>query len=166
VSGVKVTGLREAQEGLIRLEARTRKSLLRKAVRVGGKELLTAARATAPVDSGWLRAQLRVSVKVDTRIGTATATIKAKRSKAQRRKGMKTRHQVIHLVTLGTRPHVIPGPVAFAGGVYHSIDHPGAAANPFMDRALERSGRAALAAFTKSLGRLVESEARNIGAKT
>ena len=158
---VRVTGLAEAQQRLLKIEAKVRKSILRKAVRTGGKELLKAARGQAPVDTGWLRSQLRVSVKIDTRIGTATATIRAKRTKAQARRGQKTRRQIVHLVTMGTRPHTIRGPVAIGPGVYQRVDHPGARANPFLDRALAQAGRAAIASFTRSLGTETENYVRS-----
>lgn len=39
-----------------------------------------------------------------------------------------------HLVIRGTRPHVIPGPLVLGGRVVAFVNHPGARANPFVDR--------------------------------
>ncbi len=157
---VHVEGLDSATRALSRLEMKARKRIVSKAVRAGGKELLKAARSAAPTDKGYLRKQLRISVKKDTRKGTATAKVKAKQTKAQRRKGETGRATVLHLVVGGTRPHGIPGPVTIRSAIYQAIDHPGAMANPFLDQAAQRASGASITQFSKRFGQELEAEAR------
>lgn len=158
---VHVEGLDSATRALSRLEMKARKRIVAAAVRAGGKELLKAARADAPQDKGFLAKQLRISVKKDTRKGTATATVKAKQTKSQRRKGMTSRATVLHLIVGGTQPHTIPGPVQLpTGGWYSNVEHPGTQANPFLDRAARRATGASIKAFSKRFGEKLEAEAR------
>jgi len=158
---VHVEGLDDASRALSRLELKARKRIVAAAVRAGGKELFKAAQSDAPRDRGWLATQLRISVKKDTRKGTATATIKPRRTKSQTRKGMKGRGSILGFVVRGTKPHTIPGPVQLpTGGIYSNIQHPGAVSNPFLDWAAQRATGASIKAFSKRFGEKLEEEAR------
>lgn len=160
--GVHVEGLQEALNALSRLDRKARRRVLTKAIRAGAKEQRKVARSEAPSDTGQLRKQLRTSVKRDRTKGSVTATLKLKRTKGQREKGVKDRQSVLRFIVEGTPPHKIPGPVRIGtrGTVVSNVDHPGAMANPFMDRAVRRSQSAAIKMFQKTFGPALEAEAR------
>lgn len=155
---IRLEGIEESKRVLKTLEYKARRRVVTAAARAGGREILKNARSYAPTRTGQLRKQLRQSVNNNRATGTVTATIKPKRTKAQRRKGAQLRSNVIHLVVGGTRPHVIPGPISFAGRIFSQVDHPGARANPFMDRAANKSFQPAIAAFQREFGRKMDQE--------
>lgn len=62
-----------------------------------------------------------------------------------------------HLLELGTRPHLIPGPVRLPNGaVVRNIQHPGAAARPFVRPALDETKEAATRATADALREQLE----------
>lgn len=63
-----------------------------------------------------------------------------------------------HLLELGTGPHVIPGPVRLpSGAVVRNVQHPGAAARPFLRPALDESREAAAQAIGDALRQQLEA---------
>ncbi len=63
-----------------------------------------------------------------------------------------------HLLELGTRPHTIPGPVRLPNGaVVTNVQHPGAAARPFVRPALDESKEAATKAIGDALRQQLEA---------
>lgn len=158
---MRIDGIEESMRALARLDQKARRRVASKAVRAGAKIQRNTAKSYAPVDRGWLKKQMRTSVKRNQRKGTVTGTLKVKRTKAQGRKGIKTRWQVVHLIVAGTKPHIIPGPSRLGANTWVSnVQHPGARPNPFMDRAARSSAHAAIQEFRKVFGQAIEAEAR------
>lgn len=159
---VKVHGIEATMRKLASLDQKARRRIVTKAVRAGAKEQRKAGKAEAPVDKGWLRKQLRTSVKRDQRKGTVTARLRLKTTKAQGGKGMRSRREILHLIVGGTAPHRIPGPLAIgnSGRVVSEVDHPGTSPNPFLERAATRSQQAAIHGFTRTFATAFEAEAR------
>ncbi len=154
---ITVKGLDELQKFLDQLPAKVEKNVLRGALRAGAKPVLAAAKSGAPVGppsgenarlyggrAGALRDSLRISVNA--KRGKVTASVKAGGSS----KGGPDVYYA-RFVEYGTRPHTIAaankGFLAFAGGVYKSVEHPGARPKPFLRPALDtQAGAAVLAA--------------------
>lgn len=139
------------REALTTLEMAARRRIVTAATRAGAKEILTVARRMAPVRSGRLRRQLASSIKFDRVNGKVTATIKAKKTKADKREGARHAGRYLHLVVSGTKPHEI-SPAnrdALAIGVhaYARITHPGARGRPFLDTAADAVWRDSVRAF-------------------
>lgn len=158
---VRVRGVAEAMGALRSLERKAKRRVVTKAVRAGAKVQRNTARSRVPVDTGQLKKQLRTSVKRDKGRGTVTATLKVKRTKGQKRKGVTGRSHVIRFLTEGVPPHVIPGPSRLGANTWvRDVQHPGIQPNPFMERAANASAHTATQDFTKVFGRAIEAEAR------
>ena len=73
--------------------------------------------------------------------------------------GKKARHR--HLVTGGTKPHVIAGPpggfLRIGDRYLRSVHHPGARANPFVDRAAAGMASASEPAFIARIERFIDT---------
>lgn len=73
--------------------------------------------------------------------------------------GAKARHR--HLVSGGTKPHIIAGRdggfLRIGERYLRAVRHPGARANPFVDRAAGSMSAAAEAAFTSRIERFIET---------
>lgn len=131
-----IKGLSDLQAFLDQLPAKVEGKIMRSALRAGAvvikNEAATNLDRNGSVDSGDLKASLRVSTKLSR--GVATATVKAGSDKAW----------YWRFVEFGTAAHLIkarPGKsLFFAGSNVNSVDHPGARAKPFMRPALD--GRA------------------------
>lgn len=161
---VRVEGLERAKRALEALEYKARRRVCQGAVRAASREIVKRVKSEAPVDTGHLKAQVRLSVKLDRRTGMVTGTIKPKPSKAQRGRGQGHANKYLHLVVAGTKPHVIKPrtkeALTIGGNVVEEVKHPGAKANPFMDRAYQATSKQAIDLFTKTFGTKLEDEAR------
>jgi len=158
---VKLEGISQAVQALKDLERKAQRRIVAFGVRKGNRPLLQAAKSEAPHDTGDLARQLRQSLRYFRSTGVVQGNIKPKRTKAQAKKGASARASVLHLVVMGTRPHVIPGPSKLPGGqVRRNIHHPGSRANDFMTRAARRAYSVAVSTFSKAFGSRLEQEAR------
>lgn len=90
-----------------------------KALLAAGRTLRTPLRHAAPLGA---TGNLRKSVRVK----------RGRRDRPSVIAGPTAPHR--HLVIRGTKPHIIPGPVAFGGRVLRNIRHPGARPNDFVGR--------------------------------
>jgi len=155
---IRVEGIEDTLRILGTLEAKIRRRVVTAAVRAGGKELLTRARAGAPRRTGALAKQLRQRVRFDRKSGTVTTRIWPKPTKSQRKKGHSHRGSVVHLVVEGTKAHKIRGPVSFNGRTFSQVDHPGSRPNPFIDRAAKSGQAASVALFTRRFASKLQEE--------
>lgn len=137
-----VKGLRELHAALQSLPIKLEKNVMRSALRAGANVIRNEARATAAFadQTGKLRKSIRVSTRA-TRGGVVQAKVSAGGKRAF----------YAHFVEFGTAAHHIfafPGRfLAFGGGVYKVVSHPGTAARPFMRPALDSKRAAAVQAF-------------------
>lgn len=153
----EIKGAAELQRKLGQLPVKLEKNILRGALRAGAKVIEREAKARVPVKSGLLRDSIRVSVRA--RRGTVTAQVKA----GGRRKG-----QAFYawMVEHGTRRHVIVAgagrsrtvrALAIAGRIVGAkVDHPGAAAHPFMKPSLDSRAPQALDAIRAYIGKRLD----------
>lgn len=139
IGAIQLTGGKELQRELEKLEKKAGEKLLKKATRLGGNVFLKAIRKETPVgESGMLRKQTKLSVKVLRKVGYVSALIKPKKAPTGQNP---SKYQ--HLVTGGTSEHEIAGRVAFDGEVFARVRHRGAKSNRYVDRAFDRSVRPA-----------------------
>lgn len=142
-SDVNVKGMKELHEALQTLPVKLERNVMRAAINAGARVLRDEARMRAPVKSGELRAGIRVKSS-NVKNGTITGGITTAGTKA------KPGAWYAHFVEFGTAAHVIrakPGKfLAFGGGLYTQVNHPGARAQPFMRPALDAKGQAAVQA--------------------
>lgn len=157
-----VRGLRSAARALEGLERKARRRVCSAAVRAGNGVFIKEARRLAPYRTGQMRRQIRGSVKMQQASGTVVGTVQPRSTKKERRKGQKA--HAAHLVVGGTKPHVIRARSADSlrfGRVYvEQVNHPGARANPFMERAANTAFRDAVKAFDKKYAERLDVEAR------
>jgi HK97 gp10 family phage protein len=136
---VTILGMDAVIRALELLDDPAASKLLQKATAAGGKALKPFIQAEAPVKTG----RLRRSVSTRQARKARPATVVSPRPKVAFYR---------HFVIDGTRPHeiVIHNAVTPTGGHYtRVIHHPGAKANPFVDRGFARGESAALAAIEK-----------------
>jgi len=174
--GVRIEGAEKTRKVLAHLDMAARRRVVSAAVRAGNKVLITTARRLAPVDTGNLRRQISGSVKNDRTTGTVTGLVRAKRTKAMLKKRSSNAARYLHLVTGGTRPHLIPdatAPIKRDGtekrnalvtpfGYVSRIEHPGTRPQPFMDAAANVAYRPALSAFEKQFAEKMRAETAKV----
>lgn len=123
-----VKGADEVIAELKAYPAKIQARVVRNALAAGARVVRDAARGEVPVKSGALARSIRVSSR--TRKGVSTASVKV----GNKAKGVFYGHMVIG----GTQAHnILPrkGKGLKFGNTYRSsVLHPGARANPFMDR--------------------------------
>ena len=134
----KFKGGAELQAFLDQLPAKIERNIMRSAMRDGAKVLHAEIKSNAPEDTGELRDGLKISTRA--KGGKVRASVKAK-----------GKHGFLApWFEYGTRAHQIGGrkgqTLAFAGGVYKSVEHPGMRPRPFMRPALDTKGGEAIAA--------------------
>lgn len=155
MSEIQITGLKELNDLLQRLPAKIEANVLRGALRAGQKEILQAAKANVPVQSGDLRASLRI--KTRSKKGVVSATLVAGNKKAY----------YARMVEFGTARHFIKPKnrksLFFAGLAREVVDHPGAVASPFMRPAWDASQTAALEAFRAYVANRLPKELQKAG---
>lgn len=141
---VEIKGAAELKRMLGELPAKIEQNVVRGALRAAAKVIEQEAKANVPVNSGDLRASIRVSAGTK-RGGRVYAHVKA----GGRKKGDPF---YAHFVEFGTRPHEIRprGAISlfFAGLFSKLIKHPGAKAKPYMRPAFDRKSDDAIRAFT------------------
>lgn len=137
---INVKGLSELQAFLDQLPAKMERNVMRSALRAGMNVVKDEAKSTSEFadKTGVLRRGLKVSTKA--KGGKVTASLKA-----TGKHGFLAR-----FIEYGTSAHMISakdgGALAFAGGMYQSVLHPGQKAQPFMRPALDlQTGNAILA---------------------
>ena len=135
---VDLKGGKEIQRELEKLDKKTGEKVLKKHVRTNGNIFLKAIRAETPTETLALRKQTKISVKVLRKVGFVSALVRVKSKKFAT--GRNPSHYQ-HLVTGGSSPHAIGGPVAYDGKVYARIRHPGTRPNQYVDRAFDRNVR-------------------------
>jgi hypothetical protein len=169
---VRIGGCREAVEALKKIDAAARKRVVFAAIRAANATLVKAARAAAPSQSGALAKSIRGKVRLNKSTGAVTSLVRAKSSKAQRKKGVDAYYA--HMLIGGTQPHEIPGLkkksktvkvelyrrkyAVFGGKVYSKVQHPGAKPNDFMESVGESAGKQAIDVFEKKFAELMEKE--------
>jgi HK97 gp10 family phage protein len=158
-TGFTIRGGAELEKALRELPVKLERNILRGALRAGAKVFEQEAKRRVPTRTGKLRDSIRVSVRA--RRGAIVAMVKAG--------GGKERVFYAHLVERGTAPHVILAGGGTAGGKLLAagarlfgakVDHPGAAARPFMRPAFDTQAAAALEAvrayIEKRLGQVIK----------
>lgn len=147
---VRVDMKDEVSPYLERISEEKRAKALRSSTTAGAKAAAPILAAETPVGkTGNLRGAVRhKAMKKRYGIGSVVAPM-----------GPKAAHR--HLVMFGTKPHYIPGP---AGGFLsvgdrylRGVHHPGAKANPFVDRAASAMQDAADAAFTTRIEKFIDT---------
>lgn len=164
---VQVEGLDEVQKRLRRLPERNQRHVMRPAVRRAGTVVAKVARRLAPKGtglkpSGAPRTPLRktiksTSVKWYRKTNTFAVVLGPEKNKAP--------HS--HLVHDGTQPHeiVLTQPLVLGNTVLPAgfvIPHPGAKANPFMDRAAEASRGQTIAKLRTEILAGIEKQVRKL----
>lgn len=150
-----ISGLAELNELLQTLPAKIEANVLRAALRAGQKPILDAARENINDRTGALSKSLRI--KTQNKKGAISATLVAGSKKAY----------YAHMVEFGTAQHFIKPKnrksLFFAGLARAVVDHPGAAASPFMRPAWDASQTAALEAFRAYVASRLPKELQKAG---
>lgn len=143
---VRISGLDDLARALEELPAKMEANILRGAIRTAAQKIEAAAQAHVPVQSGQLKDSLRVSAGIDRKTGRVTARVRAGGGKTKRSKGA----FYAHMVEFGTAAHLIKPrkrkSLVVAGLLREVVNHPGAAARPFMRPAMDAAAQPALAA--------------------
>lgn len=138
MSEIHVTGLAELQKFLDELPAKIERNIMRGALRAGMNQIKPVAQANARKVSGLLADGLKVGTR--SRNGVVYATLRT-----TGKHGF-----VARWLEFGTRPHTITGKnrksLSFGGGLFQSVEHPGARPYPFLRPALDRQAQAAVIA--------------------
>jgi HK97 gp10 family phage protein len=129
MSTVQVNGLSELAQFLDELPTKLQKNVMRGALRAGMKPVQADAKAGAAHASGQMRDGLKISTT--SRGNLVTASLKATGPHGY----------LARFVEFGTSAHTISakdgGALAFGGGVYQHLNHPGQKPRPFMRPALD-----------------------------
>lgn len=155
---VKITGLKNLEKNLKKLELKQAKNVLRASIRAGGRVVVKAARNNLPGNYIVLRKSLTVKVKrqrspvfIVAQVGTTTG------------KNARYDGYYANMVEFGTDPHVIPRKrgsksskvnkiLKFNDNVYRtSINHPGTPARPFLRPAFDNNIRQIEKAFAAKM---------------
>lgn len=137
---INVTGLKELAQFLDELPAKIQKNIMRGALRAGMKVVQEEAKSTAAFadKTGQLRAGLKIGTK--SKGGAVTASLSAKGKHGY----------IARFIEYGVKTHTIKakngGALAFGGGVFQSVDHPGISPHPFLRPALDGQAQNAVIA--------------------
>jgi len=123
---IKINGIEELLKIFNTLPVAVAKGAGVDAIKQAGKIVLEEARNLVPEKSGKLKKSLAVQ---QVKVGYPVVKVLARRAK-----GMGGYHA--HLIELGTKPHIIPGPVKLGKKWYKNISHPGTQKKPFLRPAL------------------------------
>jgi hypothetical protein len=153
-----IKGGEELQRFLDELPVKMEKNIMRGALRQGANVIKAEAQhqlaSNGNIKTGILSKGLKVSTNA--KGGTVTASIKAK-----------GKHAFIAywLEFTGASPHMIRGKyglaLAFAGGVYKQIEHPGFQPKPFMRPALDSKASQAVIAVGNRISQKLTAEGIN-----
>lgn len=146
-------GGRELDQLLQTLPVKIERNILRGALRAGVVPIMKEVQARAPVDSGQLKASIRISTR--TRKGQVSASVKVGNFVAW----------YAHLVEFGTKPHEIKarlgGALGFGGKVTKRVDHPGIQPRPFIRPGADASIPSALIEVPKYIRKRLTKEGIN-----
>lgn len=149
-----IVGAKKLDELLATLAPKLQKNVMRAALRAGAVVYRNKVKEGVPVHLGDLKKSTRVSVKA--KGGVVTASVKVGSFKAW----------YGHLVEFGTLPHKIKAKNARAleigGAVVREVDHPGAAAKPFMRPAADGGHGPAIAAVVSKLRERLTTAGLNV----
>lgn len=139
MSSVNVTGLSELSTFLDELPGKLQRNVMRGALRAGMKPVQADAKANAAHASGQMRDGLKISTS--NKGGLVVASLKATGPHGF----------LARFVEFGTAAHDISakngGALAFGGGAYQRVHHPGQKPRAFMRPALDaQAGNAVVAA--------------------
>lgn len=150
MSTLNIRGLSELQAMLRTLPAKVERNILRAALRQGANVIKDEAKANVPQATGVLRRGIKVSTS--TKGGKVTASIKTKGKHGY----------IARWLEYGTRPHVIEGRdggnLAFEGGAYRSVNHPGIRPTPFMRPAMDSKAGEAVVAVGEAIKNRLTSQ--------
>ena len=152
-----VTGLDNLVKKLQRLDKKVETKALKQSVRSAAKPVQAAAKSRVPVDSGVVKRS--IGTKVKKYKGGASAIIgprKGFKSKKHSEEEIKTATRVATMLEYGTPPHKIDITV---DGKEVTLNHPGAAAKPFMRPAFEQNKAKAKSIMAEELMKVINSEA-------
>lgn len=154
-----------------RLDKKATTRVVRNAFRAGSNVIKREAVRSAPIDYNVLAPSHGVRVKVYLNTGVVVAYIGPKSGVVERTAARKqVPANYAHLVHGGTKPHKIgprtSGGAMIIGGraVTQTVEHPGAAANPYLREAFERKRSEVNAKVSKSIARSIEREFKKLGA--
>jgi len=148
--GIKLNGFEKLEALLNQLPDDVAKKSGIAALRKAARVVLEEAKRKVPVRTGKLRDSLSIRV------------IKARRPIVKVFASRKKGGYHAHLVELGTKPHMIPGPVSLGDKVLQNIQHPGQVKNPFMRPALIEKQNEALAVFFDDIFKQIEKQFKKI----
>ena len=185
---LSVSGLKELNKALVRLQGKTASSISRSGIAAAGREVQKAAQARVPVDTGNLKRSIGVKVKRLGRTGYAADVGPMKRTsrgKVEIGAGTFGTLKFVsdgyygHMVEYGTDPHLIPykgqklkrGPgrtkvarnqiLKINGNIITGpIQHHGAGARPFMRPAWQAVKGRLPNIMGKTIWKRIEREAR------
>lgn len=165
---VKLVGLNEVKKQFAKLDTAIQIKLGRQALSGAANVIAAEIRRTAPrsgITDGLSKEDKKKVPKPLAR--SVVRSIKRRRDRRgfYGRVGIHKSVWYAHFIEYGTSPHRIPNAtvgkgknkrandavLAFGGGVYRSVNHPGIKANPFVRRALETKKQAAIDEMTKRL---------------
>lgn len=138
-----ITGLKEIDRRLARLEPRVQRKVVRKAMRSGMKVITVAVKALAPVLSGGMRSQVKTRAAKSRRRGEITVESRIEANDATKRTSPKTGKTVFY-------PAIV------------EYGRDNAQANDFMARAYGEHGETARNTALRELRRGIETEARGL----
>jgi hypothetical protein len=144
--GVDIRGIPELQAALAKFEDAPAKKLLQKASTAGAKALKPPIQGEAPVGPSGNR---------HTKRGALRRSVSSRQARKDRPAAVVSARPKVafyrHMVIGGTKPHDIRRPATTpTGGQYmRVIHHPGAKANPFVERGFQSGEAAALAAIDR-----------------
>ena len=141
---VDVSGLEGVERAMRALDRSVRNDLAERAARAGAKVLERGVAARIPRGTG----SRHMADSIDSKAVVLNRAVLVEVG------GKAPDGSLFHLVEFGTSPHSIEQPK-----LGRTIEHPGAAAKPFMRPAVDEDGPEAVKVTGKTLGRLIEAEA-------
>lgn len=137
---IQVKGLSDLNAFLQQLPAKMEANVLRGALRAGAKVVQEEVVRNVPVDSGELKAGIKVSTS--SKRGTVTARIRATGKHAFLAYWLEFTGAAAHVIHAKTKA----GFLLFGGKFAHAVNNPGFKARPFMRPALQAQATAAVLA--------------------
>lgn len=158
---VKVTGLREMNSALKKLDAKVANKISRAGIAEAAKVMRKEMRERAPRDSGNLRKNIKYKLRRFQRRGF-TGTV-----------GVTRKAFYAGFIEYGSSPHRLPAEkigrgrgkrknnakISFDGGVFSGANHPGISPKPFLRPAFEAKKEAAIKSIGVKIWALIKKEA-------
>ena len=156
---VKVHGLAELRTKFNRLAEKSRTKIANKMVRNGAKEIEKLAKMNVPVKTGTLRRAIKTRKKRSRSkdyVRYVVGYSQGKRAKYDAYYG--------RFVEFGTRPHRIPkkgnapkGLKLYGGNIVSFVQHPGARARRWMQRAFRNGYRRTITTMSRTYKTMIEA---------